>query len=150
MGLLHNLYGAPHTRVSCQILPYQPVMARFRMNHEVRYRLGNVLNKERFNLEREQDLVVQLDAAWQETRLRGAILISAWDDNVARLFDDDNPQSQRLTLLQPVNPLLVLNVLGRSRAGILLPHFPLSLEPQFINRDLVTCDQRLVQESREA
>jgi hypothetical protein len=119
------------------------------MDFEVKTRLQVLLKKNEYDLENEEQLISLLNGVWNNYKLRGAILIDAWDESIAELFDMDSQWKYRLTMLRPVSPLLVLNILGRARAGILLPHLPLSLAPQFLERDLVSTDQRLIQLVRE-
>jgi hypothetical protein len=124
-------------------------MVRVSMDFEVKTRLLVLLKKNEYDLENEEQLISLLNGVWNNYKLRGAILIDAWDESIAELFDMDSQWKYRLTMLRPVSPLLVLNILGRARAGILLPHLPLSLAPQFLERDLVSTDQRLIQLVRE-
>jgi hypothetical protein len=124
-------------------------MVRVSMDFEVKTRLQVLLKKNEYDLENEEQLISLLNGVWNNYKLRGAILIDAWDESIAELFDMDSQWKYRLTMLRPVSPLLVLNILGRARAGILLPHLPLSLAPQFLERDLVSTDQRLIQLVRE-
>ena len=46
--------------------------------------------------------------------------------------------------LVSADPLLALNVLGRTRAGLLLPSAPLDLDPSVLARKLASDDPRLV------
>jgi hypothetical protein len=124
-------------------------MVRVSMDFEVKTRLQVLLKKNEYDLENEEQLISLLNGVWNNYKLRGAILIDAWDESIAELFDMDSQWKYRLTMLRPVSPKLVLNILGRARAGILLPHLPLSLAPQFLERDLVSTDQRLIQLVRE-
>ena len=79
---------------------------------------------------------------------------------LALMRDDDVPGAKiadglgrdpglSVSVLRTVNPLLVLNILGRSRAKLLLPNVPVSLEPQFLARDVISTDPRLIQMVRE-
>lgn len=149
MSWLHSVHGIPRNKISWQILPYQLCMVRVSMDFEVKTRLQVLLKKNEYDLENEEQLISLLNGVWNNYKLRGAILIDAWDESIAELFDMDSQWKYRLTMLRPVSPLLVLNILGRARAGILLPHLPLSLAPQFLERDLVSTDQRLIQLVRE-
>ena len=149
MSWLHSVHGIPRNKISWQILPYQLCMVRVSMDFEVKTRLQVLLKKNEYDLENEEQLISLLNGVWNNYKLRGAILIDAWDESIAELFDMDSPWKYRLTMLRPVSPLLVVNILGRARAGILLPHLPLSLAPQFLERDLVSTDQRLIQMVRE-
>jgi len=149
MSWLHSVHGIPRNKINWQILPYQLCMVRVSMDFEVKTRLQVLLKKNEYDLESEEQLISLLNGVWNNYKMRGAILIDAWEESIADLFDMDSPWKYRLTMLRPASPLLVLNILGRARAGILLPHLPLSLAPQFLERDLVSTDQRLIQLTRE-
>ena len=141
----NNIQGTPWEKIEVQILPYKLRMVRVSLITEVNLRISQILKKKQFNLQEELDLIPLLDEAWERYRLRGAIVISPWTEEVADLFDSNSPWKYRLTMLRTVNPLLVLNILGRSRAKLLLPNVPVSLEPQFLARDVISTDPRLIQ-----
>ena len=97
------------------------------------------------NSELEERLKAQLDAAWAEANLVGAALIYPWRQEVkqaltARLQAIEQPT----VVLRATDPLLVLNVLSRSRTHILLGNAPCALERAFLERVLYTDDPRLV------
>jgi hypothetical protein len=46
--------------------------------------------------------------------------------------------------LDAADPLLVLNVLGRTRGPVLIARAPLALEPAFLERELISRDARLL------
>jgi hypothetical protein len=141
----NNIQGTPWEKIEVQILPYKLRMVRVSLITEVNLRISQILKKKQFNLQEELDLIPLLDEAWERYRIRGAIFISPWTEEVAELFDTKSPWKYRLTMLRTVNPLLVLNILGRSRAKLLLPNVPVSLEPQFLARDVISTDPRLIQ-----
>jgi hypothetical protein len=141
----NNIQGTPWEKIEVQILPYKLRMVRVSLITEVNLRISQILKKKQFNLQEELDLIPLLDEAWERYRMRGAIFISPWTEEVAELFDTKSPWKYRLTMLRTVNPLLVLNILGRSRAKLLLPNVPVSLEPQFLARDVISTDPRLIQ-----
>ena len=145
----NNIQGTPWEKIEVQILPYKLRMVRVSLIPEVNLRISQILKKKQFNLQEELNLIPLLDEAWERYRLRGAIFISPWTEEVADLFDSNSPWKYRLTMLRTVNPLLVLNILGRSRAKLLLPNVPVSLEPQFLARDVISTDPRLIQIIRE-
>ena len=145
----NNMQGTPWEKIEVQILPYKLRMVRVSLITEVNLRISQILKKKQFNLQEELNLIPLLDEAWERYRLRGAIFISPWTEEVADLFDSNSPWKYRLTMLRTVNPLLVLNILGRSRAKLLLPNVPVSLEPQFLARDVISTDPRLIQIIRE-
>ena len=116
MSWLHSVHGIPRNNISWQILPYQLCMVRVSMDFEVKTRLQVLLKKNEYDLENEEQLISLVNGVWNNYKLRGAILIDAWDESIAELFDMDSPWKYRLTMLRPVSPLLVLNILGRARA----------------------------------
>ena len=141
----NNLQGAPWEKIEWQILPDRLGMVRISIDLEVNLRISQLLKKKQFNLQEERDLIPLLDEAWDQYQLKGAIIISPWSEEAAELFDGKSPVKYRLSVLRTVNPLLVLNILGRSRAKLLLPNVPVSLEPQFLARDVISTDPRLIQ-----
>lgn len=140
----NNLQGEPWEKIEWRILPYRPGIVRISIDTEVNLRISRLLKKKNFNLQEERDLIPLLDEAWTKFQLKGAIMISPWGEETAELFDGKSPVKHRLKVLRTVNPLLVLNILGRSRAKLLLPNVPVSLETQFQTRDLISTDPRLI------
>jgi hypothetical protein len=124
-------------------------MVRVSIDLEVNLRISQLLKKKQFNLQEEQDLIPLLDEAWDRYQLKGAIIISPWSEETADLFAGNSPVKYRLSVLRTANPLLVLNILGRSRAKLLLPNIPISLEPQFLAREVISTDPRLIHMVRE-
>jgi hypothetical protein len=152
MSLLHN-YGGPcgpkKTTIQWQILPIKPVLVRFRMSLAVRSRISNLLKEEELSLDQiEQNssrLIPILEGFWNNQALKGAILISPWISGGNKLPEGQSGGNSEGRVFLSLEPLLVLNVLCRSRAGLLLPNLPLAIEIPFLKRDLVTADQRLIQ-----
>lgn len=153
MNLLRNFCCQPRTAIRWKILPLKPVMVRFYLNDDLRLRLSNLLNNRLFTLEdiehRAAELVPILDHVWEACSLHGAILLSPWRDEHLDLFTSPSGSKGIQKVLCPVNPLLVLNVLCRSRAGLLLPNMPLSIEVPFLTRDFLSADPRLVELAEE-
>lgn len=92
----------------------------------------------------------RLDEQWQTFNLSGAFLLFPWRDELrnalnARLVALKRPA----THLRVTDPGLLLNVLARSRGGLLLIDAPLALERPFLIRALVCDDARMVQIARE-
>ncbi len=104
------------------------------------------------------EIVSRLEIAWQEYVFSGALMLYPWNVNLPQVMagrlppgqDDDEDtrysedNRQPPTLLRSVDPLLVLNVLGRARANILLPETPLVLEKSYLNLSLMADDPRLI------
>lgn len=90
-------------------------------------------------------LKAKLDEHWETYQLRGAIFVYNWREEVKQALN------YRLLALQEsanfvraLEPLLVLNVLARSRASLLLATAPLALERPFLTRTLGADDPRLL------
>jgi hypothetical protein len=65
-------------------------MVRVSMDFEVKTRLQVLLKKNEYDLENEEQLISLLNGVWNNYKLRGAILIDAWDESIAELFDMDS------------------------------------------------------------
>lgn len=116
-------------------------------------------------------LVQHLDTSWNSYALNGALMMYAWQDDIRLVIgtkatfspksgdveyydDDDNDDNKKAetpdetrkspVCLRAIDHNLVLNILGRTRSGILLAEAPLSLEEGFIERSLISDDPRLV------
>ncbi len=121
--VLHNMSTPPRTHVSARLKPAGPAVCRFRLA-TVRASASRLLA--------DDTCEERLEAAWDGYGLRGACHVYAWRDDIT-----SRPVSVR-------DPLLVLNVLGRTRAQVLLATAPLALEPDFLERELASDDPRLV------
>jgi hypothetical protein len=87
----------------------------------------------------------RLDAAWESYHLKGALLLYAWRDELRSAINGRlSALRQPTTYLLVVDPVLILNVLGRSRAGLLLAGAPLALDRVFLNRSMASDDHRLI------
>lgn len=119
-----------------------------------------------------QTLTEHLEAAWGKYKLTGALLIYPWEDTIRQVigmkaspsqnsssdegeYDDDDDDSSKKhdppketrtvpVCLRAIDHVLVMNVLGRTRSGILLAQAPLSLDEGFLTRSLISDDPRLV------
>lgn len=122
-ALLHNMSMRPRTTVTATVSVVGPALARFALTPK---RLRTLLA--------DPCLLWRLERRWLEAGLRGALhvypLPEAAAVGEARVLAAD--------------PLLALNVLGRSRAGLLLPGAPLDLDPSVLARKLASDDPRLV------
>ncbi|MCB9451569.1 MAG: hypothetical protein H6672_09020 [Anaerolineaceae bacterium] len=105
------------------------------------------------------EIVSRLDISWKEYDLTGAILLYPWGDNLPNVMggrlpagkDDEDEdihyaEDNRTppSILRAVDPLLVLNILGRTRANILLPETPLVFEKTYLTLALMSDDPRLI------
>ncbi|MEW6278931.1 MAG: hypothetical protein AB1758_09935 [Candidatus Eremiobacterota bacterium] len=94
-----------------------------------------------------EELSDKLDEFWSLVNFRGAAALTVGEARIA----GPGPWPERgLIALEDVarliarEPLLILNVLGRTRGQLLLPSTPLSLDARHLNRKLCTDDPRLV------
>lgn len=87
----------------------------------------------------------QLNAAWSSYGVRGAVLLYTWRDEVKQsVASETGEDASSASFLRVRDPLLVLNVLARTRANLLLAHAPLAFERAFLERSLIADDARLV------
>lgn len=117
-------------------------------------------------------LIAQLEDAWKSYEINGALVVYDWQDEIKQAIgtkatgntqtsddedyyddddDDDNNKAEPTketrkapVCLRAIDHVLVINVLARTRSGILLAEAPLSLESGFLERSLITDDPRLV------
>lgn len=92
-----------------------------------------------------QQIRQTLDTAWAEYNLTGAMLVY----NFSAATDEIIVETARLigakaAYWRAVDPLLVLNVLARSRANLLQAHAPLSFDEEHLKRTLISDDPRLI------
>jgi hypothetical protein len=91
-------------------------------------------------------LKTQLDAVWESYNLRGALLVYTWRDDLKNAINLRlNAIKQPPLYLRALDPLLILNVLARSRTTLLLSGAPLALERPFLSRALASDDSRLLE-----
>lgn len=116
--------------------------------------------------ERADELTAKLDETWASYGLSGAMLVFRHDNKVARALavptpmpmlpgdgdaddddDDENKQDNQkmqVARLRAIDPVLVLNVLSRARSQVLLAGAPVVYGHEYMRRQLVTDDARLV------
>lgn len=119
--------GPPRTLVKAVFAPLTGALARFALSTVSRPALA---------LLEQPDARDVLDAAWQAEGLGGCALLAmealpldAWPGlRVVRAFD----------------PVITLNVLGRSRGGMLIASAPLVLDLDHLDRAVFSEDPRLV------
>ena len=121
--LLHNMSMRPQTTVTAKIAVVGSALARFAIAPK---RLQRLLD--------DPGLPDRLEQRWSELGLRGALHVYPLPG--ARMMGGAE--------LVNVDQLLALNVLGRTRAGLLLPGAPLDLDPTVLARKLASDDPRLV------
>jgi hypothetical protein len=145
--LLHNMSGRPRTPVTIRIDPIDSRLASFsldgmapqlsRLVHR-RTRATQLPTLASFVCRGDvAGLAERLDQAWARLGLRGAVLLYA---GVAPSRFAPVPLCR--------DPLLVLNVLGRTRGNVLLPDAPLVLQPRALDRRVLTDDPRLTSRVR--
>src|SRR5262245_17676865 len=118
--LLHNMSSRPRTLVSACLGSPGHAPVRFRLD-------GRALID-------HESLSAQLDEAWREAGLRGAVHVYSFPPAAVR---------EGMKVVQ-ANRLLSINVLGRVRGGLLLPGAPLALDFDLLDRELATDDPRFV------
>lgn len=145
----------PGSRAEFSILPTGDRLARFDLNQidstQIDSALATGLSAEQIIdfLETDRNLVERLkprlDAAWESYQLKGAILLYPWRDELRSAVNGRlSALKQPTTYLLVTDPVLVLNVLGRSRAALLLANAPLALDRVFLNRSMTSDDPRLI------
>lgn len=151
--MIHNYCCPPRTVIKCQITPLTNTFLRINLNFQVREKLAFMLNFTEGSLEKVEDFAVDLgpllDQAWAQYALHGAILLMPWKEELLHNQDRQSLTREMYHIINTDDPLLVLNILCRSRSGILLPNIPLALEAPFLRRDLLTSDHRLIEIARK-
>lgn len=146
-------------RTTWEILPYSPVIARFSLEGlggSLQRILGsglidNIGTYEAIihSIEKNKDamsaLVASLETIWSGYALTGAILVHPWEQDTKQVvLAHAKIANIKAMCLRALDPLLVLNVLARSRTNLLQPRAPLALEQAYLERSLITDDVRLV------
>ena len=108
--------------------------------------IESIIEAARTDPDLRQRITERLNAEWAATPFTGAILVYDWADDLPQaLAAQAEITGQKPRLLRAVDPLLTLNILGRARANILQHGTPLALERAYLNRTLISDDQRLSQ-----
>ena len=121
--VLQNMSMRPRTTVTAKIGVVGSALARFAVAPK---RLQTLLD--------DPGLPDRLERCWSELGLRGALHVYPLPGR-AVTGDAEHVSADQL---------LALNVLGRTRAGLLLPGAPLDLDPSVLARKLASDDPRLV------
>ena len=121
--LLHNMSMRPRTTVTAKVGVVGSALARFAVAPK---RLQTLLD--------DPGLPERLEQRWSELGLRGALHVYSLPGREVTGAAEHVSADQ----------LLALNVLGRTRAGLLLPSAPLDLDPSVLARKLASDDPRLV------
>lgn len=119
--------GASRTTVTAALAPLSNAIARFALS---------TVRSQALALLALPDVRTQLDDAWQAEALRGCALLST-----------EKPPLEAwpgAKVVRAVDPLLTLNVLGRSRGGMLLASAPLVLDLDHLDRAVWSEDARLL------
>lgn len=86
-----------------------------------------------------------LDEVWAEYNLKGAMLVYPWKPTTRDIISANaNARDTKSVFLRAFDPLLVMNVLARSRENLLQPRAPLSFDKAYLERALVSDDPRLL------
>lgn len=120
------------------------------------------------------ELGEMLDATWATYAFEGAALLFPWDEEVRKPYtqviypllpqkqqnsdkkedqqsDEDAPIEQftlDCTCLRAIDMAFILNVLGRTRANVVVADTPLALEAAFLRQNVICEDPRIVEIAR--
>ena len=119
--------GPPRTAVKAVLAPLSGVVARFALT-TVRAAADVLLAR--------PDIREVLDDAWQAEALRGCALLSTETPPLV--------ECPGLKVVRACDAATTLNVLGRSRGGMLVTSAPLVLDLDHLDRTVFTEDRRLV------
>jgi hypothetical protein len=86
-----------------------------------------------------------LDSVWTEYQMQGCILLYPWHDKLREsLAGSFKLTPGKPIVLRAFDPLLVLNVLARTREGLLQADAALNIDPHALDQSLISDDPRLV------
>lgn len=86
-----------------------------------------------------------LDQYWANFKILGAIHIYDWREEVKQAaINRLNATKQRPNFIRAIDPLLVMNILARSRAYLLIHGAALALDRPFLERVVMTDDPRIL------
>jgi hypothetical protein len=126
------------------------------------HKLANALEA---GSEAVDELVSRLDTDWRSYNLTGAMLVFRFNEKVSKSIvkalpmpmlpkannddddEDDETQDQpttNTTRLRATDPSLTLNVLTRARSQVLLAEAPVVFGQEYLKRQIITDDPRLV------
>ncbi len=90
-------------------------------------------------------LTQALDEAWEAYTLTGALLMYYQHEETSSiLLETSKVTGEKGIYLRALDPLLVLNVLARTRSNLLQPRAPLSFDESQLQRTLLSDDPRLI------
>lgn len=90
-------------------------------------------------------LTQTLDTAWEAYQLTGAFLLYYQHEETSSiLLETSKITGAKAVYLRALDPLLVLNILARTRSNLLQPRAPLSFDESQLRRTLLTDDPRLI------
>jgi hypothetical protein len=146
-------------RTAWEILPFSPVVARFSLEglggslqrilgSDLADNIGTydaIIHSIEKNKDAMNALVASLETTWASCALTGAILVHAWEQDTKQvILAHAKVTNEKAMCLRALDPLLVVNVLARSRTNLLQPRAPLALEQAYLERSLISDDARLV------
>lgn len=105
--------------------------------------MDSVLNALDGDREKREVIVNALNAQWKAFDLRGAIMVYRWRSEVQAAIQDQAKHRSVQQIEAVTDPMLLLNILGRSRTHLLLPGAPLSLDRGQLSRGLLINDTRV-------
>lgn len=135
-----HLIGAPlYDLLDIQVVGFDP--------HDLEH-FFNVLETDR---ECAARLHQQADSYWETRIWKGAVQVYTWSDSVLSAVQTRLSLTQREQLaVRVIDPLLAINVLGRVRGSLLLPHAPLALERKYLECSIACDDPRVIKLALDA
>lgn len=131
---LHNMSMRPRYTVHCSLRPPGGVVVRFALGAPRRRWLRP-----------SRATRALIGEMWEGIGLKGAALVFGWAPPGPPVkYEPRGPK-----ILEATDEAFVVNVLARTRSGLLLGDAPLSLERGYLARELATDDPRLVELARQ-
>ncbi len=101
--------------------------------------------------ERAAHLRQQADRCWQTQIWKGAVQVYPWNDSVLSAVQTRfNLLHREPVAIRVTDPLLAINLLGRARGSLLLPHAPLALERKYLEHSIACDDPRIIRLALDA
>lgn len=86
-----------------------------------------------------------LDEVWAAYELKGALLVYNWKPTTRDVIRASaRLRNSRPIFLRAFDPLLVMNILARTRENLLQPRAPLAFDKSYLERALISDDLRLI------
>ncbi len=157
---LYNMSMAPRTAVKWEILPLSSNVAVFGLEgvadglltllggglHSYASGLGlaALLAEAASDPARGPALFQKLDESWSASGVRGAALLRAFEASAAGADSARTERRAHLHRLRALDPLLVLNVLSRTQAGLMVARMQPCFDAELLSRVLESDDPQLL------